>query len=164
MSERPPDFNESDPGWVRLDVLRGLLGIKHAQMQRIRKQLGNAYEKSGKKPAQPVWVYAPLWLPAKFKLDTPTIVHNQADDATALQRIKRETAEFDLAVKRAEYVHRDIAIAILDETANTIHHTLDDAEPDFASLVSERLSLLQKELPTKLAEAAKNGNSNKPPS
>lgn len=107
MSVDFPAFSETAPGWVRIDEVRSQLGIKHAQMQRIRKDLDNAYEHAPEKPGQPAWLYGPLWWPAWARLTAGGGVAGGTEKTTKerFDDIKLEHAQLDLLKKKNEFVN-----------------------------------------------------------
>lgn len=106
MSVDFPAFieNAPPPGWVRVDEVRQQLGIKHAQMQRIRKDLGNLFEHQPEKPGKPAWVYGPLWWPAWAKLQA-----GGAADAGAPKSTKERILELELRNKELDLAERERA-------------------------------------------------------
>ena len=132
---------------MRLDELRAMLGIKHAQMQRIRKQLGNVHEHRSPKPGQPTWVYAPLWLPARFRLEAPTVLLQGEDDEAVYKRLRREREQFRFDCERREYLPTAEVIQIFDLAAAEIRSTLDDVlDRQSADLVAQRLTQVEQKL------------------
>ena len=107
MSADFPAFSETTPGWVRIDEVRSLLGIKHAQMQRIRKDLDNQYEHPPTKPGQPAWIYAPRWLPAWARMlvlgAKPGKPAKEIDER--IKEVKLRHAELDLADREKSSVN-----------------------------------------------------------
>lgn len=109
MSVDFPAFieNAPPPGWVRVDEVRQQLGIKHAQMQRIRKDLGNLYEHQPDKPGKPAWLYGPLWWPAWARLtagggDGAGVTKTTKE---RIEEIKLRHAELDLADRERSAVN-----------------------------------------------------------
>lgn len=155
MSEqRTPNFDESDPCWARLDGVAALLGIKHARLRQIRKQLGNAFEHDPGKPGQPKYIYAPLWVRAWCRLTEPAGSAGggqSLDDDQLFKRARREKMELELAEARRELVRLHEVVEIFDVASIAIHQVVDDlADPQLAKHVADRLGRIEKEFQAKL--------------
>jgi hypothetical protein len=136
-----------------------MLGVKHAQMQRLRKQVGQAFERKSEKPGQPGYVYAPAWLRAWARLDAPAADRGkELDDDALFKRARREKMELELAEAKRDLIHINEVRNIFDVAAATIHQALDaTTDRAFAELVSDRLARAEKELNEKLNGHRRNG-------
>ncbi|HMO84524.1 MAG TPA: hypothetical protein PKC18_06345 [Lacipirellulaceae bacterium] len=129
-----------------MDSLSAQIGVKHAQMQRLRKQIGDSAEHRTGKVGDPIWVWAPAWLRAWARLDAPAVMSQSTDDDAAYKRVRRQREEFRFAVERREYLHVDEVNRILDMAAAAVRSAVDVCKDrTFAGLLSERLRHAEEE-------------------